>query len=390
MNSGDSQATVQEPSVLRCPPLSIVDLDGADAEAILNNLTTNRVQEMSVGDVVETFLTNVKGKCIGHVMAYRTAIGFRLIGAGGQSQAITDLLDRYTIREDAVPTIRDQQTEAWVVVSQMKPPADGEQGDRQPAWWQASDEPKPFRFYRVPWLDGSPSGESTTDEGSRETCQTWLCLAEGQEAAPGAAPDQVGAVIGRYFDGLPEPSGWADSHAFHTARVAAGFPWYGVDFNDAHLPQEVNRNESTLCFTKGCYLGQETVARLDALGQVQKQIVAWYLQDLPGDERPPVDTKLFPVSDDHTGPITDSRISLEGKPVGRLTSVVAAEKPSTAVALGFARRSHFDPGAVAVGELASGVRFRATVRALVRTTFSEKGVGLSRDGGENASSRPQE
>ena len=47
---------------------------------------------------------------------------------------------------------------------------------------------------------------------------------------------------------------------------------FGVDFDDRNFPQEVGRNEQAISFTKGCYLGQETVARIDALGHVNQRL----------------------------------------------------------------------------------------------------------------------
>ena len=45
------------------------------------------------------------------------------------------------------------------------------------------------------------------------------------------------------------------------------------DITDQNLPQEIGRDASAISFTKGCYLGQETVARIDALGHVNKMLV---------------------------------------------------------------------------------------------------------------------
>jgi folate-binding protein YgfZ len=50
-------------------------------------------------------------------------------------------------------------------------------------------------------------------------------------------------------------------------------PRYGVDFTEENLPQEVGRDREAISFTKGCYLGQETVARIDALGHVNHRLV---------------------------------------------------------------------------------------------------------------------
>ena len=58
-------------------------------------------------------------------------------------------------------------------------------------------------------------------------------------------------------------------------RITAGIPRYGTDISDKNLPQEVGRDEVAISFVKGCYLGQETVARIDAMGHVN-----WHLRRL--------------------------------------------------------------------------------------------------------------
>ena len=59
---------------------------------------------------------------------------------------------------------------------------------------------------------------------------------------------------------------------FDAVRIESGTPLFGVDFDEENLPQEVGRDELAISFTKGCYLGQETVARIDALGHVNQGI----------------------------------------------------------------------------------------------------------------------
>ena len=120
-----------------------------------------------------------------------------------------------------------------------------------------------------------------------------------------------------------------DDSAFHQERVRAGFPWYGIDLSDKNLPQEASRNDQTISFTKGCYLGQETVARLDALGQVQKQLVRWSIEG----------SRVAPGAE----------VSSDGKVVGRLTSIADTDDGKQ-IAIGIARRSHFDPGSTADGD----------------------------------------
>lgn len=65
------------------------------------------------------------------------------------------------------------------------------------------------------------------------------------------------------------PTGW---HAYNIARIEAGHPLYYIDFGPDSLPHETGIIRDRVSFTKGCYLGQEIVARLEARG-TPKQIL---------------------------------------------------------------------------------------------------------------------
>ena len=56
------------------------------------------------------------------------------------------------------------------------------------------------------------------------------------------------------------------------ARVESGRPRYGVDLDDSVIPQEAGLNERAVSFTKGCYVGQETVARLHYRGKPNRHL----------------------------------------------------------------------------------------------------------------------
>jgi folate-binding protein YgfZ len=62
--------------------------------------------------------------------------------------------------------------------------------------------------------------------------------------------------------------------AIEAARIEAGRPLWGIDMDDSTLPQEANLEAlNAISYTKGCYTGQETVARLHFRGHVNKRIV---------------------------------------------------------------------------------------------------------------------
>jgi tRNA-modifying protein YgfZ len=60
--------------------------------------------------------------------------------------------------------------------------------------------------------------------------------------------------------------------AAEIVRVESGRPRYGVDIDDTTIPQEAGLNERAVSFTKGCYVGQETVARLHYRGKPNRHL----------------------------------------------------------------------------------------------------------------------
>ncbi len=66
------------------------------------------------------------------------------------------------------------------------------------------------------------------------------------------------------------PIGW---HAFNIARIEAGTPLFNIDFGTDNLPHETGLLAHRVSFTKGCYLGQEIVARTEHLGRPKQALV---------------------------------------------------------------------------------------------------------------------
>ena len=290
--------------IFTLPRLTVIDVTGEDAATIVNNVTTNEVRSLASGQGSECFVTDVRGKTLGHTGVYRLDNSVRIIGAPGQSEQIAQHLDRYTIREDATPVVHDAKY-AGVALS---------------PGLAASLSANLMEASLLRTVSLSIAGTVVDLYGCR-----WLGEGSGVLLVEVNDHERVLQELGQRFDTVV-----ADETSFHAARVAARFPWYGIDLNETNLPQEAGRDAAAISFTKGCYLGQETVARLDALGQVQKKLVAWSI--VGGVPKP--GTPL--LSGDKT--------------VGRLTSVVGLDDGG-AIAIGPARRSHFEPGSVAKGVL---------------------------------------
>jgi folate-binding protein YgfZ len=115
--------------------------------------------------------------------------------------------------------------------------------------------------------------------------------------------------------------------AAECVRIEHGRPRYGVDLDDTVIPQEAGLNERAVSFTKGCYVGQETVARLHYRGKPNRRLRGLRLSAAAtaGDE-----------------------VTFEGRAVGSLTSTAVSPRLGP-IALALIRREAPDGAQVAVG-----------------------------------------
>jgi len=308
------------------PPLTVLDIIGVDAGKILNNLATAPILTLGEGAGHETFITDVRGRTLGHVCVYRMADRLRLIGAAGQGEVIAQHLDRYTIREAAAPVDHSETWSGLLVDDDALASLD-----------PAIDFGLPLVPPLLAWRPCDVAAAGTAASEAVIACQVpWTSDSRWLLVGPTATIDPLRQ---RLLDGDCVGETATD---FARARLANRFPWYGIDLDDRNLPQEVDRDAQAISFTKGCYLGQETVARLDALGQVQKKLVRWRIES------------SAPVA-------TGTELTADGKVVGRLTTVVPTVGQPEQVAFGFARRSHFEPGAEAVWTSGDQLPVRAVV-----------------------------
>jgi tRNA-modifying protein YgfZ len=119
-----------------------------------------------------------------------------------------------------------------------------------------------------------------------------------------------------------------DAEDLERARIEAGVPAWGKEIDDSILPAEAGLDETHISFTKGCYPGQEPVARLRYRGHANRRLGVLDVEAArPGDE-----------------------IVHDGKTVGRVTSAVPG------VALGYMRREVPDDAELQVGAQAARMR----------------------------------
>jgi tRNA-modifying protein YgfZ len=116
--------------------------------------------------------------------------------------------------------------------------------------------------------------------------------------------------------------------AVECVRVQRGRPRYGVDLDESVIPQEAGINERAVSFTKGCYVGQETVARLYYRGKPNRQLRG---------------VRLSAVAE------SGDEVTFDGRVVGRLTSVAQSPRFGP-IGLALIRREAPPGSFVTVGE----------------------------------------
>jgi folate-binding protein YgfZ len=282
---------------------SQVEILGKDRARLLHGLCTNDVKGLLPGGGCEAFLTDAQGHVIGYVGILCTGESFVLDSAEGEAERIIQSLDRYVVREDV--RFIDRSLE-WneLLVSGLKA---GELVGR------LLIEPAPA----VDWQHRSAS----IGGGTISVRRTPLAGPDGfQLSGPAEILSQVRA---RLIEGGAMP---CEAGVAEVLRIESGTPVFGRDITDGNFPQEVDRDALAISFTKGCYLGQETVARIDSLGHVN-----WMLRRLrlAGAALPPA----------------RAEVARDGKVIARLTaSVCFSPRFSGPLALAYVRRGDHQPG----------------------------------------------
>lgn len=148
----------------------------------------------------------------------------------------------------------------------------------------------------------------------------------------------------------PFPVRRLDPEVWNLLRIEAAIPQFGVDMDDGNYPMEA-RLDSAISLTKGCYLGQEVVAKATHIGGVGRFLMGLVLD---GEEPPEPGARV---------------LSPEGKAIGSVTSAVVSPRLSGPIALGYVRRAYARPGQILDVEL--GPESQVKARIVDRFTSEE-------------------
>lgn len=278
------RGSVQETSAER----SLLRLSGADAEDFLHRMSTNDLRGIADGEARRTAVVNEKGRLVDVVSVARRGSGLLVVGSPGGGPALSAWLEKFIIMDD----VRIEGVEDPVRLRAFHGP------DAPSQAGAASAEGGlviPEDLGTVPGRLLLPAGVGVSGRGERGPAS----------AGTGALP-------------ADRPPGRGEDDALDTVRIEEMVPAPGRE-----LGPEVNPLEAGLkhlvSFTKGCYIGQEVIARLDTYRKLQR-IIALFALEWEGASVPP------------SGPLFHG-----DREAGRITSVTHSPRHGGWIGLGYRR-----------------------------------------------------
>jgi folate-binding protein YgfZ len=280
----------------------LVRVTGTDVMAWLERLLSMSVAELTAGHLVRAVLMDGKGKM---------RMDLRVIAPGDPSDGLLldlplagkdrtlRLLDMYVIKEDVAFTDLSTELRSASLIG-----------------------PKAADVLRAAGIEPPEAGCVALLRDDVYVVPTML-------AAPVGYDLFFDGTVGRDLVGdlLAAGAVRTETSALTVVRVAAGVPWFANDLASDVIPLEANL-DAHVSIHKGCYPGQEVVARILNLGQVARRLVRL---DAAGEHGVAAGAELF--ADD-------------GKSVGILTSTAFDPTTDTTCALGFVKRKAWDAGTV--------------------------------------------
>ena len=298
---------------------------GEDALDLLNRLSTNGIVNLAPGQGAPTILTTDRGRILDLLGVVNTGDYTLLITSPGCQQAVIDWLDKYTIMEDLTVEDISADTAHFILCGPGSMAA------------LADALSLPEEAGLIDSLETYAAVPATV--GGRGVLVVKRPLASLPSFDVVMEADS-GAEVWEALEATGIPA--VGQQAYDAALVQQGIPRHGREMGDAYNPLEAGLIGS-VDFAKGCYIGQEVIARLDTYEKVQRYLVR--LRFSAGAE----------VQE-------ESGLELEGRNVGKVTSLATLPSTGELVGLGYVRTARANPGQVL--DLSSPARGEAEITDL--------------------------
>jgi aminomethyltransferase len=278
----------------------MLQLTGSERLRWLNGRITNEVKALKAGEGVLAAVLSAKGHLLSDLAVYGLDDSVWIDLPHDRATAVRDAFERHIIADDVqVDIVSDRFAHLMLVGPQAAPILAGAGAKTAidlPLWHHAEIQlgGVPLRIVSSRWLAIPGFDLIVPIEWAGKTWDALLTC--GREA--GVRP--VGMT------------------ALEWLRVEAGWPWFGVDYDENNLLME-SLTPRHVSFTKGCYVGQEVVTRIEHQGHLNKKLCGLTLHNA-------------------TVPAPGAPIGLGDRKVGQVTSTVRSPALGRVVALGYLRR----------------------------------------------------
>ena len=289
---------------------SRICLLGADRKKFLHGQVTNDVNKLQTGEGCYAAVITAKGKMQSDLNIYSLENEILLDFEPGLAQAVTERLDKYIIADDV------QMVDVGPHYGLLSI-----QGPKAAAAVEALELGVPL-----------PQKELTFTSIKHPMLGDLYLANQPRTNAPGFDLFVPTAALGAVADKLilaaknagGRACGW---EALEVARIEAGIPRFLADMDETNLPPEAGLENKAISYSKGCYIGQEVIARIRTYGQVAKALRGLRLGS---------DLKSLPRKGD--------KLFNAGKEVGYITSATHSPAMNANIALGYVRREANKPG----------------------------------------------
>ena len=316
-----------------------VEVSGGEAVQFLNGMVTNDVARLEDGAWMHAAFPNPQGRLVAATRVFRRGDAFVFDTEAATHKALLKNLERFTLAGDF--RVRDLTDETALLSIQGARASDFIKA----VFGESAAAAERGRVYSFKFR----SGEVTLARATH-TAEDGFDLFVGANDAE-ALWDALVAAGAR-------PAGF---DALEVLRVEAGVPRYGVDASDANVVLEVVDEEEAVSYTKGCYAGQEIIARIHWRGHVAKRLAGLVFDR---DAEPPADARIKSCAED--------------REVGHITSTVFSPRLRRQVALGLVKYDHLAPGTevkIFGGDMEACAAYVAQLPLVRGSWYASEGAG---------------
>jgi folate-binding protein YgfZ len=273
-----------------------ITIAGKDRVRWLHNMVTNNVRDLPLNRGCYNFVLNAQGRIVGDMYIFNRGESFMVDTDRARADALLAAMKRFIIMDKVEMSVAGEISAIGLC------------------------GPQSLQALAAAGLDARDFAPLELREQQLKDCK--VIVVRGPENKPGwyevwtdQAEPGLPAIRDKLAAAGTKPVG---SEALESWRILHGIPHYGQDIRDRDLPQETGQMQA-LCFTKGCYIGQEIVERIRSRGQVHRTFVGFEFAGVPP---------------------APGRFEAEGRTQAEVTSVarVPAGSAEKAIGLGYVRR----------------------------------------------------